>query len=173
MGSAGRRTSFRPGRSSITGRVRAAGITATAWSRVRDLDGRPSWPLGVSARAATLRLIRSLASACRMARLSARCPIETAAVEYPAAMAASAWRTSAAVRSRSLRAPMTARIGSGAVLVFVMGLCGGAARPGGEPVPGGLPDGVVGVAGLGGDPFVELGVQVAELVHDGGLGRAA
>jgi hypothetical protein len=36
----------------------------------------------------------------------------TAAVEYPAAMAASAWRTSAAVRSRSVQAPMTARIGS-------------------------------------------------------------
>src|SRR6185437_8937456 len=48
---------------------------------------------------------RAVASACRMARLSARCPIETAAVEYPAAMAASAWRTSAADRSRSFRAP--------------------------------------------------------------------
>ena len=36
----------------------------------------------------------------------------TAAVEYPAAIAASAWRTSAAVRSRSLRAPMTLRMGS-------------------------------------------------------------
>ena len=36
----------------------------------------------------------------------------TAAVEYPAAMAASACRASAAVRSRSLRAPMTLRIGS-------------------------------------------------------------
>ena len=36
----------------------------------------------------------------------------TAAVEYRAAIAASACRTSAAVRSRSLRAPMTARIGS-------------------------------------------------------------
>ena len=36
----------------------------------------------------------------------------TAAVEYPAAIAASACRTAAAVRSRSLRAPMTARIGS-------------------------------------------------------------
>jgi hypothetical protein len=33
-----------------------------------------------------------LASACRMARLSARCPMVTAAVEYPAAMAASAFR---------------------------------------------------------------------------------
>ena len=36
----------------------------------------------------------------------------TAAVEYPAAIAASACRTSAAVSSRSFRAPMTARIGS-------------------------------------------------------------
>ena len=36
----------------------------------------------------------------------------TAAVEYPAAISASACRTSAAVSSRSLRAPMTFRIGS-------------------------------------------------------------
>ena len=44
----------------------------------------------------------------------------TAAVEYPAAMAASAWRTSAAVRSRSFRAPMTARIGSRTFWFLVM-----------------------------------------------------
>ena len=43
----------------------------------------------------------------------------------------------------------------------------------GEPVLGGLPDSVVGVACLGSDPFVELGVQVPELVDDGGLGLAA
>jgi len=43
----------------------------------------------------------------------------------------------------------------------------------GEPVPGGLPDGVVGVAGLGGDALVELVVQVAEFVDDGGFGGAA
>src|SRR5215831_8912742 len=102
MSSAGRRTSFRPGRSSITGRVRAVVMTAAAWSRVSDLDGRPCWPLGASARAATLRATRSLASACRMARLSARCPMVTAAVEYPAAMAASACRTSAADRVAEL-----------------------------------------------------------------------
>jgi hypothetical protein len=36
----------------------------------------------------------------------------TASVEYAAAIAASACRTSAAVRSRSLPARMTARIGS-------------------------------------------------------------
>jgi hypothetical protein len=95
-------------------------MTATAWSRVRDLDGRPSWPLGVSARMATLRLTRSLASACRMARLSARCPMLTAAVEYPAAMAASAWRTSAAERSRSLRAPMTLSRGARTLRFLVM-----------------------------------------------------
>jgi hypothetical protein len=43
----------------------------------------------------------------------------------------------------------------------------------GEPVTSGLPDGVVGVARFGGDALVELGVQVAELVHHGGLGLAA
>src|SRR5690349_22354665 len=89
------------------------------------LDGRPCWPLGVSARMATLRVTRSLASACRMARLSARCPIETAAVEYPAAMAARAWRTSAAVRSRGWRGPMTFRIGARGLWVLVAVLAEG------------------------------------------------
>jgi hypothetical protein len=42
-----------------------------------------------------------------------------------------------------------------------------------EPVLGGLPERVVGVAGLGGDAGVELDTQVAELVHDGHLGLAA
>ena len=48
-----------------------------------------------------------------------------------------------------------------------------ALQPVREPVLGGLPERVMGVAGLGGDARVELGVQVAELVHDGGLGLAA
>jgi hypothetical protein len=69
---------------------------------------------------ATLRLIRSVASACRMVRLSASCPMVTAAVEYPAAIWASACRTSAAVSSRSLRAPMTFRIGSGTFWFWVI-----------------------------------------------------
>ena len=59
------------------------------------------------------------------------------------------------------------------VLVLRDRLGRAAVQPVGEPVLGGLPDGVVGVAGLGGDALVELGVQVAELVDDGGLGLAA
>jgi hypothetical protein len=34
--------------------VRAAAMIATACSRLRDFDGRPSWPLGVSTKVATL-----------------------------------------------------------------------------------------------------------------------
>jgi hypothetical protein len=64
-----------------------------------------------------------------MARLSARYPIETAAVEYPAAIAASACRTSAAVRSRSVRAPMTARIGSRTFWFFLIVLGERPSRP--------------------------------------------
>ena len=45
--------------------------------------------------------------------------MHTAAVEYPAAIAASACRTSAAVRSRSFRAPITVRIGSSKFWFFV------------------------------------------------------
>ena len=59
------------------------------------------------------------------------------------------------------------------VLVLLDGLGGAALEPVGEPVVGGLPDGVVGVAGFGGDALVELVVQVAELVDDGGFGGAA
>ena len=97
----------------------------------------------------------------------------TAALEYWAAIVASAWRTSAAVRSRSLRAPMTFRIGSRTFWFLVIVLAERPSSPVAEPVLGGLPDGVVDVAGLGGDALVELGVQVAELVDDGGLGLAA
>jgi hypothetical protein len=43
----------------------------------------------------------------------------------------------------------------------------------GELVLGGLAEGVVGVAGLGGAALVEPVVQVAELVDDGGFGGAA
>jgi hypothetical protein len=67
-----------------------------------------------------LRLTRSLASACRMARLSARCPIVTAALEYPAAMVASACRTSAADSSRSLWVLATFRIGSRTFWFFLI-----------------------------------------------------
>ena len=59
------------------------------------------------------------------------------------------------------------------VLVLLDGLGGAALEPVGEPVLGGLPDGVVDVAGLGGEALVELVVQVSELVDDGGFGGAA
>ena len=144
-------------------------MTAAAWSRVRDLDGRPCWPLGVSAGVATLRATRSLASACRMARFNARCPIVTTAVEYPAAIAVSVGRGQVA----EFPGADDGQDRLEDVLVLRDRFGGAAVEPGGEPVRGGLPDGVVGVAGLGGDALVELEVQVAELVHDGGLGRAA
>jgi hypothetical protein len=60
---------------------------------------------------------------------------------------------------------MTARMGSRTFWFFLTVL--------GEPVVGRLPDGVVDVACLGNDALVELGAQVAELVDDGGFGRAA
>jgi hypothetical protein len=53
------------------------------------------------------------------------------------------------------------------VLVLLDGLGGAALQAVGEPVVGGLPDGVMGVPGLGGDTGVELVVEVAELVDDG------
>ena len=53
----------------------------------------------------------------------------TAAVEYLAAMAASACRTSSADSSRSLRAPMTVRIGSSMFWFFVIVLAERPSRP--------------------------------------------
>jgi hypothetical protein len=67
---------------------------------------------------------------------------------------------------------MTFRIGS-RTFWFFLTVLGAAVQPAGEPVLGGLPDGVVHVVGLRGDALVELGVQVAELVDDGGSGLAA
>ena len=60
---------------------------------------------------ATLRLTRSRASACRIVRVSALCPMATAALEYRWAIAASARWTSLAVSSRSRMPPIVARIG--------------------------------------------------------------
>jgi hypothetical protein len=92
----------------------------------------------------------------------------TAALEYPAAIVASVWRTSAAVSSRSLSAPTA--FGSRTFWFFLIVLAERPSSPGGEPVLGGLPDGVVDVAGLRDDPLVEFLVQVPELADDGGLG---
>src|SRR5258707_2324039 len=79
--------------------------------RGRLLLGRPAWPFGVSTSVATLRPTRSRASAWRMTRVSALWPMVTAAVEHRAAIVVSAWWTSAAVSSRSLRAPIAVRLG--------------------------------------------------------------
>ena len=68
---------------------------------------------------------------------------------------------------------MTVRIGSRTFWFFLAFFRRAAVQTASEPVLGGLADGVVGVAGLGGDPFVELGAQVAELVDHGGFGGAA
>ena len=53
----------------------------------------------------------------------------TAAVEYPAAIFDSARLTSAAVSSRSLRAPITLRIGSSTFWFFVTVLAERPSRP--------------------------------------------
>src|SRR6516162_5277219 len=44
-------------------------IRATAWPKLSDLDGRPSWPPGVSTSVAILRRTLPFASACLMARV--------------------------------------------------------------------------------------------------------
>lgn len=85
--------------------------SADACSKVRLLLGRPVCPLGVSTSVATFRPTRSRASACRIARVNALCPMVTAALEYFSAMTASACCTSPAVSSRSFLPPMVARIG--------------------------------------------------------------
>ncbi len=59
------------------------------------------------------------------------------------------------------------------MLVLLDRLGRAAVQSGGEPVLGGLPDGVMYVAGLWDDPLVEFLMQVPELVYDGGLGGAA
>jgi len=61
-------------------------MTAAAWSRVRDSDGRPPRPLGVSARAATLRETRfagdALLAPAAAPKLIAAC-LRRPAPDYP------------------------------------------------------------------------------------------
>ena len=173
MSSAGRRTSFRPGRSSVTGRVRAAVITATAWSRVRDLDGRPSWPLGVSARAATLRADQVVGFGVPDGALERQVPHGHRRGGVPGRHGGQRLPHVGRGQVAELAGADDGQDRLEHVLVLGDGLGGAAVEPVGEPVLGGLPHGVVGVARLGGDPLVELGVQVAELIHHGGLGLAA
>jgi hypothetical protein len=97
----------------------------------------------------------------------------TAALEYPAAIWASAFLTSAAVSSRSLRAPMTVRIGARTFWFLVIVLGERPSSPVASQSSAGLAYGVVDVAGLRGDALVEFLVQVPELVDDGGLGLPA
>src|SRR5258707_2831367 len=89
----------------------------------------PGLPLGVSTSVATLRPTRSRASAWRIARVSALWPIATAAVEYRAAIAVSAWRTSSAVSSRSLLAPIAIRIGARTFSFFLIVLADRPSNP--------------------------------------------
>ncbi len=107
----------------------AAARSADAWSKVRLLLGRPACPFGVSTSVATLRPTRSRASAWRIARVSALWPIATAAVEYRAAIAVSAWRTSSAVSSRSLLAPIAIRIGARTFSFFLIVLADRPSNP--------------------------------------------
>ena len=97
----------------------------------------------------------------------------TAAVEYPAAIVGQRLPHVGGGQLAELAGADDVQDRRQDVLVLGDRLGRAAVQPGGEPVLGGLPDGVVDVAGLGGDALVELGVQVAELVHDGGLGLAA
>jgi hypothetical protein len=83
------------------------------------------------------------------------------------------FRTSAADRSRSFRAPMTARIGSRTFWFFLMVLGERPSSPLASQSSAACRTVEMGVAGLGGDALVELEVHVAELVHNGGLGLAA
>ncbi len=78
----------------------------------KTLDGRPSWPAGVSTSVATLRRTLSLASACLMARVSPACVMPTVRVARVAARSFSADRTVAAESSRSGTAPMISMSGS-------------------------------------------------------------
>lgn len=88
-----------------------AAISAAACRKVRDRDGRPSWPVGVSISAATLRRTLSLASACRITLVSEACVIASVRVERVAPSFVSSDRTFAAVSSRSGTLPMIAASG--------------------------------------------------------------
>jgi hypothetical protein len=147
-------------------------MTAMAWSRVRDWEGRPGWPLGVSARAATLRAIRSLASACRMA-FEREVPHAHRGGGVPGRHGGQRLPDVGGSQVAELAGSDDLQDRLQDVLVLRHRFGGAAVQAVGEPVLGGLPECVVGVAGLRGDALVELVVQVPELVDDGRFGGAA
>ena len=78
---------------------------AWACSRVRALEGRPDWPVGVPHSSTTLRRTLSLLWARVIARRRMDLRSATVRVLSDAAFSTSHWSTSSAERSTSLRAP--------------------------------------------------------------------
>jgi hypothetical protein len=148
-------------------------MIATAWSKMSDLDGRPSCPLGGVGQGRDVPGDEVVGFGVPDGALEREVPHAHRRGGVPG-------------RDDGQRLP---HVGRGQlaelpgaddgqdrlqhVLVLLDRLGRAALQPVGEPVLGGLPDGVMGVAGLAGDAFVEFVVQVAEFVHDGGFGGAA
>src|SRR6185312_9696439 len=83
----------------------AVARTASAWARVRALEGRPGCPFGTEHRATTLRLTLSRAMALLTARLRQECRAWRVRVLSVAALSVSHFSMSWALRSRSFLAP--------------------------------------------------------------------
>jgi len=149
-------------------------VTARAWSRVRDLDGRPSLlAFGGVGQGGDVAGDQVAGFGVADGALERQVPHRDRGGGVPGGHRGQRLADVGRGQVAELAGPDDGQDRLQDVLVLGDRLGRAALQAVGEPVPGGLPDGVVGVAGLRGDPFVELGVQVAELVHDGGLGRAA
>ena len=148
-------------------------MTASAWSRVRNLDGRPSLALRRVGQDGDVAGDQVAALRRADGVLEREVPHRDRRGGIPGRHRGQCLPHVGGGRSRSLRAPMTARIGSRTFWFLVTVLAERPSSPWASQSRAACADGVMGVTGLGGDAFVELGVQVAELVDDGGLGGAA
>jgi hypothetical protein len=148
-------------------------MTAAAWSRVRDLDGRPCWPFRRVGQDRDVAADEVAGFGVPDGALERQVPHRDRRGGIPSSHRGQRLADVGRGQVAELAGPDDGQDRLQDVLVLGDRLGRAALQAVGEPVPGGLPHGVVGIAGLRGDPLVELGVQVAELVHDGGLGRAA
>ena len=146
-------------------------MTAMACCRVSDRDGRPGGLRRID-QGRDVAASQVVGLGVPDGPLQRQVPHAHHGAGVPAAIVASAWRTSAAGSWRSLRLPRTFRIGSRTFWFFLTVLAERAGEPVGQPVLGGLAYGVGGMASFRGDPLVDVGVQGLQLVLDRGLGLA-
>jgi hypothetical protein len=157
----------------MTGRVRAAVITATAWSRVRDFGRAAVLAFGGVGQGSDVAGDQVVGFGVPDGALERQVPHAHRGGGVPGGHGGQRLPDIGGGQVAEFAGADDGQDRLQDVLVLGDRLGGAAVESVGEPVLGGLPDGVVGVTCLGGDALVELESHVAEFVHHGGFGGAA